>query len=183
MRDEEQSAERYLHTARKIRRATNPAEVASAVIAGVTQDLPDSVEEWRRRAIARRAVETTLRCLQISIMQRAIASPEMASDLRIEMRKHIARVLASVAKVADCTQIAELAVSAVTPESAAESMVKAAREVRSKDAKQPVAVCCLAGKMLVSSPALEFARTRGVEEDMLARLLDETHDHRRERTC
>jgi hypothetical protein len=171
MPDDKQKAERYLQTARKIRRATGVPEIASAVIAGVTSDAPVNVSEWQRRTVVRRAVETALRCLQISIMQRAVASPELASDSCIDSRRHIVRLLGAVATTQDCMAIAELAVSAVTPERAAESIVRAAGELRRAEVDAPLAVCSLSGRLLVSSPALEYADVRGLSEADLNRLL------------
>ncbi|MCB9893916.1 MAG: hypothetical protein H6839_05690 [Planctomycetes bacterium] len=167
MNDHYPQPERFLNTARKIRRAGGVGEIASAVISGATLEAPSDTLAWRRRAIARRAVETTLRCLQMSIAQHALASPEIASDMRIEARRHLVRILATVADVNGSETLADLAVSAITPETAAESMVKAAQQVQADDAARPQAVCSLGGQMLISTPALALARKHGVDEPRL----------------
>ncbi|MCA8914428.1 MAG: hypothetical protein KDB90_03375 [Planctomycetes bacterium] len=173
MPDDNEKAEQYLRTARKIRRASSASEIASAVISGVSDMTPKTAVDWRRRAFARRAIEAALHGLQISIEQHAIASIELASDLRIGTCRQIVRLLSGLAGHEDSLPVAELAVATVAPGAETNSLVRASQQLQSNSAKTPLAVSSLGGQLLVSTSALEFAAARGVDETSLHSILGE----------
>jgi hypothetical protein len=169
----DQQPEAYVNAARRIRRAGSIADVASAALLAVTADAPLGPADVRRRAIARRAVEALLKRLAFSLAQRAVASPEMAHELRAESRRRLARVLNSVPGCCHAEEIAELAVTRLVPTGGAEDLLAATRDAISEGERANVALCCLAGRLLVSSAAHEFARAHGLQDAELEALLHE----------
>jgi hypothetical protein len=156
----DEAAQNYLDAAINIRRAGSVAEVAQATVGALTDcDRPD---------VTLGAVQACLQTLELSLVQRTASSPELASDLRIETRRKLIRLMGAFALTDIASEIAELAVQAVA---ALATTSHAIVEAAEKSRQLPVAFAGLAGAMFVSIPAREFTRTHGVDEARLHQLL------------
>jgi hypothetical protein len=156
----DEAAQNYLEAAINIRRAGSVAEVAQAAVG--------ALEDCDRPDITTDAVRACLQTLELSLAQRMASSPELASDLRIETRRKLTRLLSAFALTDIASETAELAVQAVA---ALATTSRAIVEAAEKSRELPVAFAGLAGAMFVSVPAREFARAHNVDEAGLHGLL------------
>jgi hypothetical protein len=156
----DEAAQNYLEAAISIRRAGNVAEIAQATVGALADcDRPD---------VTLGAVQACLQTLELSLVQRMASSPELASDLRLETRRKLTRLMSAFALTDIASEIAELAVQAVA---ALATTSRAIVEAAEKSRELPMAFAGLAGAMFVSIPAREFARVHNIDEVALHRLL------------
>ena len=170
MSENHNEADGFLRAARQIRLARSTADVASALLRSVSTGSPRSSMEWRRRAAARTAAESTLRRLELSLNQRSASSPERASDLRIKTRKTLERILRPVSRLdqVDLYRFSDMAVASIASIAGAIDVLKSATE---QCINETCAWLTLGGRLFAPAKAAEFAEQRGLEGNELEDLL------------
>lgn len=165
-------AKDFIQSARRIRLAENCADVASALIRAVLTGTPNNQREWRRRAAARTAAASQLRSLELQLIQRSAASPELASDLRIDTRKSLERVLRPVCilDAVDLFRFADMAVASIATLAGSTDMLKPAAD---KGDSRVCAWLTLGGKLFTPAKAAEFAERKGVGSAALESMLQQ----------
>ena len=162
-----------LHAARVIRRAKSVADIASGVLRAVVNSLPGDSREWHARGVVRSAVECRLHRLELLLVQRMASSPELASDMRLEAKRNIARLLSTLEAGPDlCEHVAELAVSAIAGlATASDAVTRALAETGRSAATRPVAFATMGGRLFIPAITHEFANEHGLTDSELDEVL------------
>lgn len=173
--ENEYQTDAFVRAARLIRQAGSVAEAASAVLRAVVDGSPRTAKTWRLRAVVRSTVEARLHRLELLVARKLATSPEIASDMRLDAARHIARVLAAVSANSELNaSVAELAAHAVTHLSkSSDALTRALSDARQSTPGRPLAFATMGGRLFTASPVLEFARAHEIAEAELDQILQQ----------
>lgn len=165
-------AEHLIEAARQMRRAHSVAEVVQVLMRCVSRP-PVDAAEWRRRDMLNAAVRCRLHRLELALVQRCATSPELGSDMRIDIGRQLERLLAPSGCEA-LTPLCEMAVAAVAELAKSEdALANAALSGRSADAGPPVAWSTIGGRLFIPASAREIAAGYGLDDAALVAAIEQ----------